>query len=349
MATLLVGVDMGADSIRAVEVTGVGSKRPTVTRFHEIPLPDGAVKNGEVVEVNTVAAALRQLWSQARFKSREVVLGIGNAKVLVRDVTVPKLNRSELRQSLPAHVQDMLPVPVAEALLDFYPVSEGMSETGPVVNGLLVAAIKDAVLTNVEAVQKAGLHPVGVDLIPFAITRLTVNTPRTGFVAHVDVGAKTTNVVVTRDGVPQFVRIMTGGGHDVTAALATRLEIPESQADQLKRQLGLGNPGTITAEQIDAVNVVREVTGGLLNSLRNTLAYFSNTRGNEPYSAIVITGGGAKLPGFVEALSEISRIPVIATDVLSAVEVSKDAAKRSADDAQSMQVALGLALGGAAA
>ena len=142
-STQLVGVDIGSASIRAVEVTGVGSKRPSVSRFFSLPLPDGAVKNGEVIEVNTVAAALKQLWNAAKFGSKEVVLGVGNAKVLVRDLSVPKLSQSEIRESLPTHVQEMLPVPVADALLDFYPISESAGESGPIINGLLVAAIKD--------------------------------------------------------------------------------------------------------------------------------------------------------------------------------------------------------------
>ncbi len=346
-STQLVGVDIGSGSIRAVEVSGVGTKRPSVLRFFSMPLPEGAVKNGEVIEVNTVAAALKQLWSSARFSSKEVVLGVGNAKVLVRDLTVPKLSQREIRESLPTHVQEMLPVPVADALLDFYPVSEAMSETGAVVNGLLVAAIKDSVLANVKAVQLAGLTPVGVDLIPFALTRLTSAARMIGNVAHIDVGARTTNVIVTSGGVPQFVRIIANGGHDLTAALADRLDLSELDAENLKRALGLGGV-VIPEESASAIAIIREVTGTLLTSLRNTLSFFANTRHNEPYSGIVLTGGGAQLLGFADALSEMTRIPVVLGDTFGSIDVSRDAAKGTQSQL-SLNVALGLALGGAAA
>lgn len=345
-STQLVGVDIGSGSIRAVEVAGVGSKRPSVVRFFSLALPDGAVKNGEVIEVNTVAAALRQLWNAAKFGSKEVVLGVGNAKVLVRDLTVPKLGHDEIKESLPTHVQEMLPVPVADALLDFYPVSEGMSDTGPVVNGLLVAAIKDPVLANVKAVQLAGLTPVGVDLIPFALTRLTSPSRMIGNVAHIDIGARTTNVIVTSGGVPQFVRIIANGGHDLTAALADRLDISEIEAENTKRSLGLGGVA-VAAEQTQAVAIIREVTGTLLTSLRNTLSFFANTRQNEPYSGIVLTGGGAQLLGFADALSEMTRIPVVLGDTFGSIDVSREASKGSQSQL-GMNVALGLALGGAA-
>lgn len=346
-STQLVGVDIGSGTIRGVEVTGVGTKRPSVVRFLSMPLPEGAVKNGEVLEVNTVAAALRQLWAAAKFSSKEVVLGVGNAKVLVRDLSVPKLSQREIRESLPTHVQEMLPVPVSDALLDFYPVSEAASETGPVVSGLLVAAIKDSVLANVRAVQLAGLTPVGVDLIPFALTRLTSPSRMMGNVAHIDIGARTTNVIVTIAGVPHFVRILANGGQDLTSALADRLDISGIEAENLKRSIGLGGVN-VTAEEAPTVAIIREVTGTFLASLRNTLSFFANTRQNEPYSGIVLTGGGAQLLGLADALSEMTRIPVVMGDTFGSIDVAKEAS-RGTQSQLGLNVALGLALGGAAA
>ncbi|MBX3068525.1 MAG: type IV pilus assembly protein PilM [Cryobacterium sp.] len=337
---------MGSTSVRGVEVAGIGSKRPNVVRYFSIPIPEGAVRNGEVIEINTVSAALKQLWSAARFSSKEVVLGVGNSKVLVRDLAVPKLNYQEIRESLPTHVQEMLPVPVADALLDYYPASEAMAESGPIINGLLVAAIKDSVLANVKAVQLAGLSPVGVDLIPFALTRLTSQSRMIGNIAHIDIGARTTNVIVTTNGVPQFVRIIGNGGHDLTVALAERLGVTESEAENLKRTIGLGG-ASVSQENAKAVGVIREVTGTFLTNLRNTLSYFATNRQNEPFAGIVLSGGGAQLSGFADALSEMTRIPVALGDTFGTVDVAKDAA-RGVQTQFGMNVALGLALGGAA-
>ena len=210
----------------------------------------------------------------------------------------------------------------------------------------LVAAIKDSVLANVKAVQLAGLNPVGVDLIPFAIMRLTSAARMIGNVAHIDLGARTTNVIVTSSGVPQFVRIISNGGDETTSALADRLDIGLVEAENLKRTLGLGGP-TVPPENVDAINIIREITGTLLTSLKNTLSFFSNSRQNEPYSGIVITGGGAQLLGFADALSEITRIPVVVGDTFGGIDVSKDAARGTQSHA-GLNVALGLALGGAA-
>lgn len=343
MATTIVGVDIGTDSIRAVEVSGVG-KKLVVLRHAELALPDGAVRSGEVSEINTVSERLRQLWSLGKFRSRDVILGVGSPKVLVRDLSVPKLAPKELIASLPAYVQDMLPVPVADALLDFYPTSEGTSENGPIVNGLLVAAVKESVLANVNAAQKAGLSVVGVDLIPFAMTRV-LSQP--GLVAYIDVGARTTNVIVAANGVPQFVRIIATGGYDLTQALAVRLELPIAQAEQLKLSLGLGTAG-VSAERLPAVQIMREVTSDLLSSLRNTLAYYANTHPNEQYFGIALSGRGANLVGFSEALNEITRIPVLVADPFARITPPRDLINVPPRDRHTLNVALGLALGSAA-
>lgn len=343
MSKTVVGLDIGSESIRAIEVSGVGSSRPTVLRYHEVVLPDGAVKSGEVAETNTVADALRQLWSAGKFRSKKVILGVGSSKVLVRDLTLPKLEPRELQLSIASHVQDMLPVPVADALLDFYPTSESGTPTGPVVTGLLVAAVKESVLANVKAVQRAGLVPVAVDLIPFALTRLHKGT---GNLAFVDVGSRTTNVIVTSNGVPQFVRIIATGGHDLTSALSTRLQISMPEAELLKRTVGLDF--TVThPDQAMTVQIIREVTTDLLNSLRNTLAFYANTRQNEPYSGVVLTGGGSTLRGFAAALGEITRIQVSVIDPFSQVTLASQAQQPTVDR-QAMNVALGLAMGSAA-
>jgi len=129
MAKTIVGVDIGSSAVRAVEVSGYQSAHPSITRFHEMPLPDGSVRRGEVIEVSTVATALRRLWSTAGFRSRDVVLGMGGQRVFARDLSVPRAGLQQIRESLPFHVQELLPVPVADVLLDFYPIEEEAGET----------------------------------------------------------------------------------------------------------------------------------------------------------------------------------------------------------------------------
>ena len=69
MGGTVVGLDIGSASIRGVEVQGYDGAKPSIVRSAQLPLPEGAVRRGEVVENATVSTALRRLWSAGGFKT----------------------------------------------------------------------------------------------------------------------------------------------------------------------------------------------------------------------------------------------------------------------------------------
>jgi type IV pilus assembly protein PilM len=369
MSANVVGLDFGSRAIRAVEVRDATSARPTIVRYFEVPLPVGAVNRGEVSQPKVVATALRRLWSEGRLGSKAVVLGMGNHRVVARELTVPKMSLGRIRESLPFHVVDLLSVPVADALLDFYPISESEAESGPEVAGLLIAAVAAAVRGNVSAVQLAGLRPVGVDLIPFALSRVMARgaaaNPEAGdgsdVVAQIDVGAGTTTVVISLLGVPQFVRLIPAGGDDLTQALSVGLSLDPDAAEALKRVGTLIRDASTTGEEavlpggldpqvgVSATSIIQEISQELLNSLRNTVRYFTNTRHSTPVRRIVLSGGGSLLTGFGEELTELTRLSVATPGIPHFRAFGRGANEEAFYRAgTTYSVALGLALGSAA-
>jgi type IV pilus assembly protein PilM len=340
MATI-VGVDIGSNAVRAVEVSGYDTAKPVVVRQHEVPLPENAVRRGEVVEISTVTTALRRLWATGGFKTKEVVLGVGGARIFTRELTVPRGSLQAIRESLPFQVQDLLPVPVADALLDFYPIGEEQGEHGPVVHGMLVAAIKEAVESNVAAVLQAGLRPVHVDLGAFALARaIAPRRSATGRDVIVSIGAASTDVVVVEDGVPHFVRGIPSGGDDITRTLAARLQVAPHQAEDAKRAIGMGG-SMIRPEERPALEVIYEVVGELLTNIHSTLSYYANLRPQAPLQRVLLTGGAAQLPGLPTALGELVGLPV----AMAEPHVVTAGRNRKAPAPASYSTAYGLALG----
>ncbi|KQQ94002.1 pilus assembly protein PilM [Leifsonia sp. Leaf325] len=350
MPASIVGVDFGSRVLRAVELSDTNKARMTIERYNQIEIPEGAIIRGEVMEPNTVATALRKLWATGGFKSKTIAMGIGNHKVLARDLVMPAMSRARMREALPFHVQDVIPMPVSEAILDFYPVEQTMTENGPQVQGLLVAAAKEAVLGNVRAARLAGLTTVDVDLLPFAISRVAFNQQNSpGSVVLVDVGAGTTTVVVAHDGIPQFLRIIPTGSSDLTTTLATRLETDAGKAEVIKRQIGL-SAVPVAPENQRALEIIYEVTGELLASIRNTITYYSNTRPHRTPQRIIITGGGSTLSGFDRALGEMTRLPVEHADPFTRFTLAKRLDARVLKGfGSSASAALGLAAAAVAA
>lgn len=347
MATSVIGLDIGTTRVRAIELQR-GRGAPVVLRYAEVPLPLGAVRDGEVTTPEAVVPALKQLWSHGRFGHRDVVIGVGNQRVMVRNLSLPWMPLAQLRASLPFQVQDTLPVAVEDALLDYYPTSESDGPEGRLVHGLLVAATRDTVQANLLAVESAGLRPVVVDLNAFALVRAqTIAGVGNRVAALVDIGASSTNVVVTAHGVPRLVRTLATGGQYVSDAVAASMNVAFAEADAIKRQVGVGF--AVPREFEAASEVINHVSQNMVESIRNTLVYYASNNPGQQIEIVVLTGGGAYLNGLGQYISSATRLPVAMADVLAPLSIGRTAELGPYQGVEStLAVPVGLALAVAA-
>jgi type IV pilus assembly protein PilM len=351
-----IGLDIGTSVVRAAELS-FGRSGITLERFGQLVLPPDAVNDGQVVDGEAVAAALRKLWSATKLSHRRVVLGVANQRVIVRQLELPWLARGELAASLPFQVQDLLPMPVDQAVLDFFPVEELTDRAGHrTLKGLLVAAARETVLANVRAAELAGLRVEAVDLTPFAVLRSLGR--QTGAAveteALIDIGARVTNIVVHSGGVPRFVRILLAGGQDVTDAVSEHLRVPPAQAELLKQEAGRAADGAVlagldggAADFDEVLRTVSSTAQDFVTEVRGSLDYYAASNPTAPVERLVVTGGGSRLEGILDRLSAATRLPVVAGDPMGTVRIGRT----GLDDAQLQfvtplaAVPVGLALG----
>jgi type IV pilus assembly protein PilM len=352
-STRVIGLDIGTTAVRAAEVEfgpggPAGTPSPTLLRAGTVPLPPGAVREGEVVEPGVVSQALKQLWSSAGFSSKDVVIGVGNQRVVVRELDLPWMPLPQLKASLPFQVQELLPAASTDALLDYFPTGESTGPEGRQAHGMLVAAQRDTVAANVVAVEGAGLRPVMVDLNAFALVRaLARGDLAQGVVAFVDIGARVTNVVIADAGSPRLVRMLPSGGQNATDAVAAAMSLSQPEADALKRDIGLGYASPPGYEA--AAEAVMNSTRALTESIRNTIVYYSSSHPGRGIDAIVLTGGGAHLAGFGQFLSSSTRLSVLLGDPLSNFRYGKNVDRAAlAGAAPFVALPVGLAYGVAA-
>jgi type IV pilus assembly protein PilM len=308
VAKVRVGLDIGSTAVRAAEMA-IGSDLPTVLRAAQVALPPGAVELGEVRQPEMVTDALKELWSRGGFKSREVLLGAGNQRIVVREVTLPFLPEKELRASLGFQVQEFIPMPVDEAVLDYDPIAEFDQDGRQMIQILLVAAQRAMVDLIVHAATAARLEPVGLDLIPFALVRAVgsgdagMDLESTGDEAVIDIGAHVTNICVHARQVVRFVRILPSGGRDITVAIARGLGIEDEEAEKLKR--GEEVQGLDVAE---GKRLALSRAASFVDEIRSSLEFYTAQAQAARVGRVLITGGGSKLEGLLELLRE--RIPV---------------------------------------
>ncbi|MBW3578291.1 MAG: type IV pilus assembly protein PilM [Actinobacteria bacterium] len=301
-----IGLDIGTHAVHVAQVSRERGQ-PVTTNFGGVTLPRGAVREAEIVERDTVTAAVRQLWSDAGLREKRVHLGVSNQRVVVRQIDLPYMEERELRSALRFQVQEYIPIPVEEAELDFQRLEEFTGEGGArMMRILLVAAQRESIGDHVAVVEGAGLRPVGVDLNAFAVLRAVVPDPETATGAEmvVDIGAGVTNIIVHERGIPRFVRILVLGGGDITDALGTSLGVSTEDAEATKMQAGL------TGGDATAVQVIEDRVNQFVDEVRGSLDYFLAQTGAAQVTRVMISGGGSKLPGLADRLSTALRVPV---------------------------------------
>ncbi|MDX2377136.1 pilus assembly protein PilM [Microbacterium sp. LRZ72] len=303
MAKTIIGIEITERSVRAVEVTT--GRAPKLIAAGDVPLPPGAAKDSEVLDPDAVAVAVRQLWGRAGIKGRRVVLGIGSRRLLVREYAAPVMKPELLRQALPFQVQDLLPVPVAQAVLDFYPVQT----SGDRVHGLLVAAVAETVEQLITTLGKARLHVEVVDVAPFGLARVGGRlAPRDETVAMVHLGEHTSYVVVAIAGVPRFVRIIPVDlpveGDQTAEAPAEALELAGVGA------AGAPAPRTLRSRAAGRWSALEPAYADLVERVHSTIGFYNDREGAAQIGSVFVSGAAAAAPGVLDALAAQLPAPV---------------------------------------
>jgi type IV pilus assembly protein PilM len=138
----------------------------------------------------------------------------------------------------------------------------------------------------------------------------------------VEVGGQVTVVAIHDRGRPLFIRTVTGGSDSVTKALSDQLQLPWETADALKKSLGIGqisgdiNIAELTANisparQAVAQQIINLMAGSLVQVVRESVEYFLSVSPDITHvERIMLSGGGALLPGYAERLASELRAPI---------------------------------------
>ncbi|MGH2965393.1 MAG: pilus assembly protein PilM [Solirubrobacterales bacterium] len=166
----LVGLDIEAGSIAAAEV-GVNG-HTAVGKFGIVPLGAGVFREGEVTDPGALADALKQLFARGKL-AKTVRVGLASQRVAVRTLRLPQIDDGgELETAVRFQAQDHVPMPLDNAVLDWQVVGHSTGENGErQIDVVVVAARRDLLGGLMDAVNRAGLRPVGIDLSAFAMVR----------------------------------------------------------------------------------------------------------------------------------------------------------------------------------
>jgi len=305
-----IGLDISTGSIKVAEVN-ITKREPILQNLAIIMLPEGAVRDGEIDNIETVSTYLRELWKQNRLTKRKVVLGIANQKVIVRPMDLPYMPEDELESAVKYQVQEFIPIPIDDAIVDYEVVDEYMTgEEERMQTILLAAAHREMITSFLDACVRAGLTPEAVELKAFAMVRslikkeyqfLEEEAEPPGSVCLINIGAGICNVCVVKENTPRFVRMLMRGGDYFTKLLCDHLKLSPVEAEEIKR-------GRSTDEE--ANNLLQREIQAFVGEIRRSLEYYISQSQERDLNKVILSGSGSKMINLPLELNRGLRLPI---------------------------------------
>jgi type IV pilus assembly protein PilM len=163
-----VGLDIDGRYLSAAEVDG-----GRVVRVASVDLPEGLVREGEVIDAPALGEQLKRFAADAGLP-RSVRVGVANQQIVVRVIELPRIeDESQRDAAIRFQAAEAIAMPLDEAVLDYQVAGYAEALDGSQrMQVVVVAARRRMVETLLEAVKAAGLKADGVDLDAFALVRM---------------------------------------------------------------------------------------------------------------------------------------------------------------------------------
>ena len=350
----LIGLDIGSHSIKLVEIEDT-KKGKILKNFGMIGLPQEAIVEGTIKEIEIVSSAIKTLYKNLKVKNKNVVTSISGYSVIVKKISIPKRDEAELDTSIQDEAEQYIPFDINDVNLDYEVLTpqgasekkgEDEAEKGDkgLMDVMLVAAKKDIVEDYVSLLHLTGLSPAILDVDAFALQNaFELSTGSvSGCYAIVNVGAEELGINAIKDGISIFTRDSSYGGYQINEAIMSKFDVSYDEAEKIK----LGGGKLEAKEKGMLEEVFTSVVSGWVNEIKRALDFLATTYPDQAIEKIYICGGSCRIPGFQKYLEMETDISVEELNPFANLQISEKGfdPKYLSYMAPQAAVAVGLAL-----
>src|SRR5437764_8953374 len=334
----VVGLDIGSSAVKAVELRPAG-KGWKVAAFGSEPVPPDSIVDGAIIDSSAVADAIKRLFSNKAFKTKEVAASLSGNAVIVKKISLPAMTEAELGESIQWEAEQYIPFDIQDVNLD-YQILNAAGEGGTM-DVLLVAAKKEKIADYTGVISQAGRTPVIVDIDAFALQNayeVNYGLDAQQVVVLLNAGASAININIVTGDQSVFTRDISMGGNSYTEAVQKELNLPFESAEQLKR----GQPVEgVTAEEVTPV--LHAMTENVLLEIQKTFDFYKASASSDRIDRIVLSGGASRVDGFVQALTDRFNTSVEMFDPFK--KIAFEPSKLGVNDADAVSPAAAVAVG----
>jgi type IV pilus assembly protein PilM len=311
MRRTVTGVDLGRDSIKAVEVEIEGAAAQIV---RSVSIPRDSL---EGQDPESVAAALAEGMADAGISFNGVALGLGGEEAILRYNHVPPMPPSRLGLIMKYEVESVADR-MGEVLAHDFKQLPAVRDDGE--RTVLLGLAREAGLSAIlEALEGEGILVASAVPASLAIygawelvsTKADLDSPDDDLVLIADLGRSSLDVALVLNNRLIFARSTTFGGDQFTEALAQDLGAGLGQAEVVKKQRGGITEGTKGVDN-RTIRPLRTAAGQLLGMLESSIRVGGSQAGVKlpDVTRLWFSGGGMRLKGLPRYLSTgLGKVP----------------------------------------
>lgn len=286
------GLDIGTTAIRVVQLRGNGPVK-SLMRYAYVPVDSKIVLSDSKTDQQHLAQVIKELVDQAHLSTRNVAVGVPSQRVFTAVVDFDRLPSNELAKAIRYQADSLIPTPLEKSKIDWAVIGDSPKDKTKV-EVLLSSVENDFVEQRLDLLESIGLDVVAFEPDNLALTRALISgdVPQPQMV--LDIGSKTTDLVVTMNGAPRLTRSIPTGAEAIVRSAAQNLNIDDKQARQFVFKFGLSRDkleGRIYDAIISTVDL-------LTTEIDKSIKFFQSRYVESPVVRIVVTGGASALPEF---------------------------------------------------
>lgn len=303
----LVGLDIGSYSIKAVEFQTKkkeGQESYEAVKIGLEYLPHDAIVEGTIIDSEAVSETIRMIFDENKISNKNVAISVSGSSVIIKKISLPSMETEELAESIIWEARHNIPYPYEETNVDYAILKPPSYEEDKNLDILLVAAKKDKITNYSNVVHQAKKNLLAIDVDAFALQNaMEISYPevfRENTVAIINLGANTTNVIISEKEIPQLLRDLTIGGGFFTENLRKDLGISSEDADKVLKGMSVSD---VSAEQ--AQNAINSNVENLLEEVEKTFSFYGTGEEKEKQiDKIFLSGGLAKLKDLAKSFEQ---------------------------------------------
>lgn len=334
-------IDIGNHSIKVAQVKRNGDKAKLL-HVGSIDSGGNLLDNASEEGLKKIADQLKQVKNAAGIRTDNCVTAVPESPIFSRLLSIPKVENEKFEEAVHWELKPLIPVPIEDVDVAFLEIGEKKNNEQIYVDMYVVAAPKTLTARYKRMAEMAGLNLMALETESLSNTRcVTFNHPTERDIMIFDFGAYSTDLIISRDGVPVFSQSISTGSDALTKAIAADYGLDIAEAEKYKRAFGIdfkAGDGKV-AKSIEPIMQI------IINEMSRTFSYFKEKVGDTGANKIYLCGEAAKLPGLATYFTERFGLTSILVDPVARIEADPEVKKQLEDlSAVGFSVAIGLSL-----